>query len=103
MTVAVLAPVNEVLDLHASRVAAAQKHLPALVMGLLMTCSILTLGVIGYACALARRRNTFLTSVIAILIGAALWTTIDLDRPRIGLIRLSDAPLEAIQLDPQAP
>ena len=97
VTIAVLNPVNEVIDLHATRVDAGRKHLPGLVVGLLITCSALTLGVIGYACALAKRRNTLLTSVIAILIAAALWTTIDLDYSRIGLIRLSDAPLIDLQ------
>ncbi len=95
--VAVVAPVNELIDLHDSRIAAARKHLPGLVLGLLITCSALTLGVIGYACALARRRNTIMTSVIAILIGAALWTTIDLDRARIGLIRVTDVALSDLQ------
>lgn len=95
--VAVTNPVNDVFDLHGMRVAAAHKHLPGLVVALLVCCSALTLGVIGYACALAKRRNTLLTSVIAVLIAAALWTTIDLDRSRIGLIQVSDAALVDLQ------
>ncbi|MGP1346360.1 MAG: hypothetical protein ACTS3F_06800 [Phycisphaerales bacterium] len=98
--IAVLNPANDVIDLHSTRVATGQKHLPALVIGLLLVCSILTLGVIGYACALARRRNASMTTMIALLIAAALWTTFDLDRPRIGLIRLSDKALHDIDLQP---
>ena len=103
VAVAVLNPVNDVLDLHATRVAATRKHLPALVLGLLIVCSLLTLGVIGYACALAKRRNTTMTSVIAVLIGAAIWTTLDLDRPRIGLVQLADTALQELRLEPGPP
>ena len=98
--IAVLGPVNEVIDLHSTRIASGHKHLPALVVGLLLVCSILTLGVIGYACALSRRRNASMTTMIALLIAAALWTTFDLDRPRLGLIRLSDRALQDIDLQP---
>ena len=97
--IAVLNPVNEVIDLHSLRIAAGRKHLPALVMGLLSVCSLLAMGVIGYGCGLAGRRCRPMTISLAILVGAALWTTIDLDHPRIGLIRLSDAPLEELRFD----
>lgn len=96
--VAVLGPVNETIDLHALRVAAGQKHLPGLVLALLAVCSLLAMGVIGYGCGLAGRRCRPMTISLAILVGAALWTTVDLDHPRIGMIRLSDAPLRDLHL-----
>ncbi len=94
----VLNPVNDVLDLHASRMAAGRKHLPALVMGLLGLCAVLALGCIGYGCGLIGRRNLSMTVPLAILISAALWTTIDLDYARIGLIRVSDQALADLDL-----
>lgn len=97
--VSVLPPVNEVIDLHSVRVAAGRKHLPLLVMGLLVACSALAIGVIGYGCGLGGRRSAPLTVPLAILIGTALWITIDLDHPRAGLIQLSDAPLAALRFD----
>lgn len=95
----VLGPVNEVIDLHSLRVAAGRKHLPGLVLGLLAVCSLLAMAVIGYGCGLTGRRCRPMTTALAILVGAALWTTLDLDHPRIGLIRLSDAPLQQLHLD----
>lgn len=89
----VVSVVNDVLDLHGYRVAAARKHLPALVLILLGVCSVLTLAVMGYASALGRHRNSVMTSVIAVLIAAALWTTVDLDWSRIGVVRVSDRSL----------
>jgi len=95
----VLPPVNEVIDLHATRLAAGYKHVPSLVMGLLVSCSALAIGVIGYACGLGRRRRVPLTMSLAVLVGAALWITIDLDHPRAGLLILNDAPLKALRFD----
>ena len=96
---AVLAPVNEVIDLHATRLAAARKRLPPLVMGLLIACCVLAVGVIGYGCGLGGRRRAPLTVSLALLIGASVWITIDLDHPRAGLMQLSDAPLKALRFE----
>jgi hypothetical protein len=96
---AVLTPVNEVIDLHATRVAAARKRLPSLVLVSLIASSMLAVWVIGYGTGLAGPRHVPLTFALTILIGMAFWITIDLDRPRAGLIRLSDAPLEALKLE----
>jgi hypothetical protein len=93
-TVVVISSVNDVLDLHDYRMAAGRKHLPFLVLGLLAVCSVLTLAVMGYASALTRERNTLMVSAIAVLVAALLWTTVDLDWSRIGVIRVSDAPLQ---------
>ena len=103
MTLAVLPPVNEVIDLHATRLAAGHKHLPALVLGLLVACSVLAIAVIGYGCGLGGRRRAPLTVSLAVLIAAALWITIDLDHPRAGMIQLSDAPLESLRFDGSGP
>lgn len=89
--------VTETLDLHDYRVAAGRKHLPTLVLTLLGICSLLTLSVMGYASALGRHRNTLMISAIAVLIGTTLWTTIDMDWSRIGLIGVSDAALYDLQ------
>ena len=40
-----------------------------------------------------------MTGSLALLIGAGLWITIDLDHPRQGWIRLSEAPLQALKFD----
>lgn len=97
----VLPPVNEVIDLHTTRMAAGRKHLPPIVMVLLLACSALSVGVMGYGCGLGGRRRAALTVAAATLIGAALWVTIDLDYPRAGLIRLSDAPLASLRFEAQ--
>ncbi len=96
---AVLPPVNEVIDLHSTRLAAGRKHLPPLVLGLLIGCSALAVGVIGYGCGMGGRRRAPMTASLVLLIGSALWVTFDLDHPRGGMLQLSDAPLEALKFD----
>ena len=95
----VLNPVNEVIDLHSTRLFAGLKHVPLLVMVLLVACSVLSVGVIGFGCGQGRKRRLALSGSLALLIGAALWITIDLDHPRQGWIQLSDAPLQALKFD----
>jgi hypothetical protein len=97
--IGVLPPVNEVIDLHATRLAAGRIHLPPLVVGLLIGCSMLAVGTIGYGCGIGGARHAPLMVSLTVLIGVALWVTLDLDNPRGGLIQLSDAPLEALQFD----
>lgn len=99
--VVVLGPVNEVIDLHALRVGASRRHLPGLVLGLLIGCSSLAIAVIGYGCGLTGRRHSLMTVSLTILICTALWTTIDLDHPRVGIIRLDDRPLTEMDLRPR--
>ena len=93
----VLPPVNDVIDVHSDRIFAGKKHIPWLVMGLLIACSLMSVAVIGYGCGLGGHRRAMLTISLAFIVGTSLWITLDLDHPRAGLLRLSDAPLKAIQ------
>ena len=96
--VSILPPLNDVIDLHSTRLYAGMKHLPTIVMGLLVASSMLSIGVIGYGHGTGGRRRAALTVPLAIVIGVALWVTIDLDRPRAGLIQLNDLPLQSLKL-----
>jgi hypothetical protein len=95
----VLPPVNDVIDLHSTRVATGHKHLPLLVVGLLIACSLLAMAVIGYGGGIGGQRRAPLTLSLTLLIGLSLWIIIDLDHPRAGLMRVSDEPLRAIRFD----
>jgi len=96
---AVLNPVNEVVDLHSLRAYAGLKRLPALVLGLLIACSLVAVAVIGYGCGMDGLRRRFLTWSLVLLISSALWITIDLDQPRRGLLQLDDSPLRALKFE----
>jgi hypothetical protein len=80
---------NEVIDLHAKRLTALENHVPEIILILLYFVSIVGTGMIGYGCGLGKVRNFFVTVVSSILIAAVIVVIIDLDRPRRGLIRVS--------------
>jgi hypothetical protein len=87
-----------VINLHTTRLAAARKHLPLPVMSLLIGCSALSIGVIGFGCGLSGQRSRMMTGALVLLITATLWITVDLDHPRAGLLQLNDAPLAELNL-----
>lgn len=93
----VVPAVNEVIDLQTTRNASFFRHIPSLVLWLLIIAAGAALGVVGYGCGLAAKRNFESTTALALLIAVALWTTIDLDHPRRGLIKLNYAPLQWLQ------
>lgn len=94
--VAALTSINELIDVFEQRIAAAQRHLPEAILLLLVICSLLTLLVIGYSGRMSGVKRTVLTRALAVLIALALLATVDMDHARIGLIQVSDAPLERL-------
>jgi hypothetical protein len=93
----VLDPFNEMIDAHRSRVAAGRRHLPFLLMTLLLACSSVSVGTVGYSCGISGKRNILLTTAFAFLIAATLWAIVDLDHPNKGLIRTGQQPMLDLQ------
>ena len=98
-----LPPVNEVIDLHGRRVGASQRHLPVLVLLLLLTCSVVAVGAVSYGGGVAGKRSPVLTNAMAFLVAAVLWAIIDLDHPRRGLIQTGQQPMLDLQKSLQSP
>lgn len=94
--VPVLAPLNELFDLHTARGMAAGRHLPAPVLVLLIACAALSVFVVGYGSGLCTQPRRMFNLALILLISAALWITVDLDHPRHGFIALSDQPLREL-------
>lgn len=81
---------NRVFDDDTTRSAALRNHVPESILLLLALVAFLTLAVTGYSSGLRRRRLLGLRSILVLLIAATLLVIIDLDRPRRGLIRVSE-------------
>ena len=92
MTV-VLPPINEVIDLHSVHLAFARRHLPIPIMAILLGTAAIGVGMIGFGNGRLGRRFSALDAVYGVALAAALWMTIDLDYPGIGLIRVSNLPV----------
>ena len=88
---------NEAIDIAAAREAALDNgRVPETVAWFLLLGAGLSAGIVGYNAGLKRRRGVVGAAVQILLLSAALAFVIDLDRPRDGLLRVSQEPLEAV-------
>jgi len=92
-----LPPFNEIFDLHGERVAAGRRHMPGMLLVLLLACSFVSVASVGYGCGVTGNRNVVLTTALTFLIAGVLWAIIDMDHPRKGLIRVGDQPMLDLQ------
>ena len=81
--------VNDLIDSYGRRDAALNRHVPELVLFLLYGTFLLTGGVVGYAAGVGGHRPSFVTYILVMLIVVLTFIIVDLDRPRRGLIRVS--------------
>ena len=86
----VLPPINEVIDLHSTHLYMARRHLPLPLMAALLGTAAIGVGLLGFGNGRAGRRFTLLDSVYGAVLAVALWMTIDLDYPGLGIIRVSN-------------
>jgi hypothetical protein len=85
---------NEVIDLHTTRVVAGvYSRVPPTILWLLVGGVILSLGLVGYNAGLDGRRSPLIAIVLVLSLGAVIWLVVDLDRPQDGLITTSQQPL----------
>ena len=90
--------VNQVFDLHTTRVVAGiHARVPETLLLLLLLGSILALGTVGYSAGLTGTRS--LVSVVVLIAALSLVTIliVDLDRPRDGFLQVSQQPLIDLQ------
>ena len=86
----VLPPINEVIDLHTIHLSLARRHLPVAIMTVLLGTAAIGIGLLGFGNGRAGRRFSALDSVYGAVLALALWMTIDLDYPGIGIIRVNN-------------
>ena len=84
-----LTAVNELIDVKGERDAALANHVPETVLLLLFGFAVLTSGVFGLGNGLAGARSFGTAAILAVLISLVILVIIDLDRPRRGLIHVS--------------
>jgi len=88
---------NNLFDSYTTRIAALDRHVPELVLFLLYGTFLLTGGVIGYATGTSGHRAPFATYILVALMVVVVFVIIDLDRPRRGLIQVSQQSLIELQ------
>jgi hypothetical protein len=87
----VVPSINEMIDIGTSRAVAFTTHLPGLIVSLLLAAALMSGLLAGYAMAKRLQRSWLHTVAYAGLLAFTVYTVIDLDHPRYGLIRIDSA------------
>jgi hypothetical protein len=90
---------NGLIDDHTKRLTAMDNHVPEAILMLLLLVATMTIAVTGYSSGLRHARLLVLRAILAILVAATLLVIVDLDRPRRGLIKVSEASMLQLQQD----
>lgn len=88
---------NEMIDAYGTRDAALDRHVPEPVLLLMFAAFIMTACLVGYAAGVAGHRASFATYILVTLVTFLVLVVIDLDRPRRGIIEVSQQPLMDLQ------
>lgn len=88
---------NDVIDNQEKRQTAFENHVPNTVNGLLLVVSVIALSLMGYGCGLNGRRHGVTNSIVALLLALVFTAILDIDRPRRGLIQVSQNSLLRLQ------
>ena len=88
---------NEVIDLHESRLASLQNHLPPALYYLLLSLAALSVGFLAWGFGAASQRRRAPMMLLALLIGSVLLLIMDVNRPQRGMIVVGVASLDRVQ------
>lgn len=95
-----LQALNDVVDAYGARDAALARHVPEPVLFLMFATLILAAGLVGYSSGVAGHRTTFAAYTLLLLIILLVFVIIDLDRPRRGIIEVSQQSLVDLRASP---
>jgi len=84
------AAMNDVIDMHEKRNRSVKDRVPDAVIWLLVAVSALALGQVAYSSGLSGRRRQVANVTFALMIALVLVIILDIDRPRRGLVQVSE-------------
>jgi hypothetical protein len=87
-TMLLLPALNAMFDITTTRTRAAETHPPPVIFALLLALAMLSALLAGYAMAPAAGRNWLHLATFAFTLAGAVYVILDLEYPRVGLIRV---------------
>jgi hypothetical protein len=94
-----VASMNEVIDLHTSRLAASFDRLPQPVFWILVLVAAASVSVAGFNAGLGGFISRWRMSALTFVLAVVMIVIIDFDRPQHGLIRITQEPLRGAVAD----
>lgn len=92
-----VASLNEVIDLHAMRIAAGRNRIPGIIWLTLYAVAILAMGSMGYQAGLTGARNLGMLIIVVLVFSTVMVLIADLDRSQQGLISVSQQAMIDLQ------
>jgi hypothetical protein len=90
-TMLLLPALNEMIDITATRVTATNNHPPGIIYLLLVTMSLIGAMLVGYGTSANKDRSLLHQGTFALVTSLAIYVIVDLEYPRLGLIRVDAA------------
>lgn len=88
---------NQIIDLHTKRIEAMNNHVPEAIFLFLYLISVVSMGLIGYGAGIGGRRNFISNLWASIFLASVILLVVDIDRPRRGLIKVSQQSMIDLQ------
>ncbi len=90
-TMLLLPALNQMIDITTTRTVASQVHPPSIVYFLLMGLALVSALLAGYSMGESRSHNWLHTLLYAAILSLAIYVILDLEYPRLGLVRIDAA------------
>ena len=90
---------NNMIDAHGEYNALLQLHVPEVILFLLFVVFIMSGALIGYGSGLGKKRSHIPSVMLTILICLVVFIIIDLDRPKRGIIKVSQESMKNLKND----
>jgi hypothetical protein len=90
-TMLLLPALNQMIDLSKIRVTATMSHPPLLIYGVLAAVALMASVIAGYGLAGRKNRSRIHAIGFAAMIATTIYVILDLEAPRLGLVRLREA------------
>ena len=94
----VLPALNDMIDITTTRVMATRNHPPMILFLLLVGLSMVGALLVGYGTSLDKNRSWFHIVIFAGFLSLTVYVIVDLEFPRVGLIRVSDSDQVLVEL-----
>ena len=96
-TGAFLNSLNDMIDAQGKRNAILQQHVPETILLLLFFVFVVNGAMMGYSSGLSGKRMTVPIVLVSLLITLIVFTIIDLDRPKRGLIQVDQSVMQSLE------
>lgn len=97
MTGLFITSLNELIDVHAKRLTAVRNRIPDVIWLFLFLTAVLGMASMGYHTGLTGSRRTVAVIFLTLAFSGAMTLIADLDRPREGLLQVSQQPMLDLQ------